>query len=125
MQIKNAATLDELNARLKEQPIENILDAQGALPSASTVSEKYRILDLLVRHVLIDSVQFLISELMQGLETLGVLQAIQRYPEKFKETFSKELDAEMVDLLFLPKLDEEGSNKQAAQEQAVVYWRNY
>ena len=65
----------------------------------------------------------------EGLNTLGVLQAIQKHPCKFKELFSREclpkLDAEMVDLLFVPKLDEEGSNKRAVQEQAIVYWRDY
>ena len=129
MQIKNAGTIDELNAGLQQPSIEKILDAQGALPSASSVSEKHRICDLLVRHILIDSVQFLINDMREGLETLGVLQAIQRNPEKFRELFIKEylpkLDAEIVDLLFVPKLAEEGSNKRASQEQAIVYWRDY
>ncbi|CAB4045967.1 Hypothetical predicted protein, partial [Paramuricea clavata] len=127
--MKNAGTIDELNAGLQQPSIGKILDAQGSLPSASSVSEKHRICDLLVRHILIDSVQFLINDMREGLETLGVLQAIQRNPEKFRELFIKEylpkLDAEIVDLLFVPKLAEEGSNKRAAQEQAIVYWRDY
>lgn len=78
---------------------------------------------------MLDSVQFLINEVKEGLETLGVLQAVQRNPEKFREVFCKErmkkLDAQMVDLLFTPHFDEEGSNRRLSQEEAVVYWRDY
>ena len=121
--------MEELNTGLKEPSIEKILDAQGALPLASNISQKDSICELLVRHILIDSVDFLINEIKEGLNILGVLQSIQKHPGKFKELFCREclpkLDAHMVDLIFVPKLDEEGSNKRAAQEQAIVYWRDY
>ena len=120
--------MEELNTGLRQPAIEKILDAQGALPSASSISQKDSICDL-VRHILIDSVEFLINEMKEGLNTLGLLQSIQNHPCKFKELFSREnlpkLDAQMVDLIFVPKLDEEGFNPRAAQEQAVVYWRDY
>jgi hypothetical protein len=35
------------------------------------------------------------------------------------------LDAQMIDLVFSPKFDEEGTNRRPLQEQAIVYWRDY
>ena len=120
--------MEELNTALKQPSIEKILDAQSALPSASSLGQKDSISDLIIRHILIDSVEFLI-EMKEGLNTLGILQSIQKHPHKFEELFSRgcspKLDAQMVDLIFVPKLDEEGSNQRGTQEQAIVYWRDY
>lgn len=84
---------------------------------------------LLVQHIVIDSVEYLINEVKEGLKTLGVLEAIKQNPEKFREVFCKEnmpkLDAHMVDLLFSPNFNEEGSNQRPLQEEALVYWRDY
>ena len=69
------------------------------------------------------------NEFKEGLETLGVLHAIQQHPEKFIDVFCKSnmpvLDAKMVDLIFFPMFDEEGTNRRPLQEQTIVYWRDY
>ena len=71
---------------------------------------------------------FLIEELKQGLKTLGVLEYMKKYPEQFSDIFCKQLkplDGHMVDLLFIPIFDEEGSNVGQQQEQTIVFWRDY
>jgi hypothetical protein len=72
---------------------------------------------------------YLIEELKEGLQTLGVLRCIQRYPDKFKDVFCESdmpvLDAQIIDLMFTPDFDEEGNNRRPLQEQAIVYWRDY
>ena len=45
---------------------------------------------LLVQHIVIDLVEYLINEVKEGLKTLGVLEAIEQNPEKFREVFGKE-----------------------------------
>ena len=79
--------------------------------------------------LVIDLVKYLINEVKEGLKTLGAFEAIQQNPEKFREVFGKEnmpkLDARMVDLLFSPNFNEEGSNQHPLQEEAVMYWRDY
>ena len=128
-QIRNAETLDDLNEAIKNPSISAILEAQGAILSASAVSEKEGMCTLLMRHILLDSVQFLINEFKEGLETLGVLRSIQQHPETFRDVFCKSnmpvLDAQMIDLVFSPKFGEEGTNRRPLQEQAIVYWRDY
>ena len=45
---------------------------------------------LLVQHIVIDSVEYFVNEVKEGLKTLGVLEAIQQHPETFREVFCKE-----------------------------------
>ncbi|XP_046863385.1 G2/M phase-specific E3 ubiquitin-protein ligase-like [Xenia sp. Carnegie-2017] len=127
--ISDASSIDDINKILEDNVLKNMLEAQGALPFVSDVNEKTQICTLLVQHALLDSVQFLLNELKEGLETFGVLESIQRYPEKFREVFfmgeMSKLDAQLVDLLFIPNYDEEGSNIRFSQEEAVVYFRDY
>lgn len=105
------------------------MEAQGALPYAKSLAEKNKMVQTVTQHVLLDSVKFLIDELKEGLDTLGVLGCIKKYPMQFMDVFCKQprsgLDAQMVDLLFTPVFDEEGTNKRSIQEQAIVYWRDY
>ena len=71
--------------------------------------------NIITRYILYDSVVFLIEELKQGLKTLGILEYMKKYPEQFSDIFCKQLkplDGHMVDLLFIPIFDEEGSNRQ-------------
>ena len=74
------ATIDDLNKAIKDPSINSIFEAQGAIPSASSVSDKEGICTLLMQHILLDWVQSLINEFKEGLETLGVLHAIQQHP---------------------------------------------
>ncbi|XP_046863143.1 uncharacterized protein LOC124456876 [Xenia sp. Carnegie-2017] len=127
--ISDASSVDDINKILEDNVLKNMLEAQGALPFVSDVNEKTQICTLLVQHALLDSVQFLLNELKEGLETFGVLESIQRYPEKFREVFfmgeMSKLDVQLVDLLFIPNYDKEGSNIRFSQEEAVVYFRDY
>ena len=59
--------MDDLNEAIQHPPTSAILEAQGALTFASAVGEKGHISRLLVRHILLDSVQYLIEELKEGL----------------------------------------------------------
>ena len=126
--MKNAENIDVFNKALNETPIKNLLDAQEALPSS--MDEKHNLCKMLVHYVLVDSVEFLIDELKEGLRTLGLLESIQKHPEEFRAFFCNEnapkLDAEMVGKLFaLIDYDEKESVNRASQEKAIVYWLDY
>ena len=129
VKVSNADTVDDLKKALEDSTVQEILEAQGALSTVLCISDRDRMCKLLVQHIVIDSVEYLVNEVKEGLKTLGVLEAIQQHPEKFREVFCKEnspkLDAHMVDLLFSPNFNEEGSNQRPLQEEAVVYWRDY
>ncbi|XP_036419877.1 G2/M phase-specific E3 ubiquitin-protein ligase-like isoform X2 [Colossoma macropomum] len=63
-----------------------------------------------------------------GLQSLGVLDALQKYPERFQEVFMKTaipLTATAVEVLFKCKMAERGSNRFDAQCRTLGYWRDY
>ena len=85
---------------LHHEDIQGILDAQGAVKSP-VLQNKDSILKIILRHVLVDSTRYLLEDFKKGLETLGVLEDIQKHPEQFRELFTMEnirpLDAATVD----------------------------
>jgi len=64
----------------------------------------------------------------EGLKTLGVLEKIQRHPDSFRPLLCHEpstLTADQMDDVFSIWLSPEGSNKRAAEEIVVTFWRDY
>ncbi|TKS71947.1 G2/M phase-specific E3 ubiquitin-protein ligase [Collichthys lucidus] len=64
----------------------------------------------------------------EGLKTLGVLEKIQKYPDRFRPLFCYEpsaLTADQLDDLFTIHLSSEGSNKRVAEEVVIPFWRDY
>lgn len=113
---------------LHHKDIQGILDAQGAVKS-SVLQNEHSILKIILRHVLVDSTRYLLEDFKKGLETLGVLEAIQKHPEQFQELFTIEnihpLDAAIVDPIFRVDFDEQGSNQRDSQELEIINWRDY
>ncbi len=105
------------------------MDAQGHSNYVRSADEKERLCRIITSHILVDGPRSLIEELKDGLQTLGILGKIIQYPEQFREIFTSEnippLDAQSVDLLFRINYEDHGSNKTAAQERTIVYWRDY
>lgn len=76
----------------------------------------------------IDRVRSALEQLRQGLATLDVLSLLKRHPLTMEQAFCAEnsqLCAVDISNLFLPVLDEPGSNKHSRQELIVMHWRDY
>lgn len=62
------------------------------------------IIKIILHHILVDSSRYLLEDFKKGLETLGVLEAVQANPEQFRAVFTNEnilsLDVASVDSLF-------------------------
>ena len=108
---------------LHHEDIQGILDAQGAVKSP-VLQSKDSIVKIILRHVLVDSMRYLLEDFKKGLETLGALEAIQKQPEQFRELFTTENIA-TVDPIFRIDFDEQGSNRRNSQELAIIHWRDY
>ena len=121
--------MKELKERLYDEEIQTILSDLGASPVPSRIEQKDWYKKIILRHVLIDSTRYLLEEFKKGLQTLGVLDAMQRHPQQFRDVFTNEnvnqLDAQCVDLLFTVHFAEMGSNARPKQELAVILWRDY
>lgn len=69
-----------------------------------------------------------LNRFRDGLRTLGVLDQIKMYPESFRSLLchqAEPLTADMVDKLFIIRLSPAGSNRRAAEEVVVPFWRDY
>lgn len=113
--MKESQSLGELQNNLNHPLLGEILNNLGMVPEVhvSTLADKEKLSKIITKYILYDSVVFIIEELRQGLQTLGMLECRQKYPRQFSEIFCKQfkpLDAHMVDLLFAPTFSEEGSN---------------
>ncbi|CAH3133273.1 unnamed protein product [Porites lobata] len=127
--IEQSTSVKELKERLYDEEIQTILSDLGASPVPSSIEQKDWYKKIILRHVLIDSTRYLLEEFKKGLQTLGVLDAMQRHPQQFRDVFTNEnvnqLDAQCVDLLFTVHFAEMGSNARPKQELAVILWRDY
>lgn len=95
---------------------------------AENTGEKDHFIKIIARHVLLDSTCHLLEELIDGLRTLGVYDKIKENPQAFAKClcrFDKPLTAATVDALFQIEYAAPRSNPYAAQQRAIVYWRDY
>ncbi|XP_078361567.1 G2/M phase-specific E3 ubiquitin-protein ligase-like [Oculina patagonica] len=128
-QIADSATLSQLQECLDDEEIQAIVEGQGATTFVKSIDEKEWYVRIILRHLLVDSTSYLLEDFKKGLQTLGVLEAVKRHPERFRDVFTNEnlepLDAAAVDTLFTFELAEVGSNERPKQELAIVNWRDY
>ena len=82
--------MKELKERLYDEEIQTILSDLGASPVPSRIEQKDWYKKSILRHVLIDSTRYLLEEFKKGLQTLGVLDAMQRHPQQFRDVFTNE-----------------------------------
>lgn len=65
---------------------------------------------------------------IDGLKTLGVLQAVRNNPEAFRTALCcnpATLTADLVDELFSIRWSASGSNNRTDENRVVAYWRDY
>ena len=105
----------------------NLLNACGytAFPKSSN---KEQLLSLIAKYVVIDKPRSALEQFKDGLETLGILQAMKAYPTKFKKLFclqATELTATMLQELFCTDYSPTGSNHRPKEELIVMHWRDF
>ncbi|MBN3294428.1 G2E3 ligase, partial [Polypterus senegalus] len=69
-----------------------------------------------------------IYRFQEGLQSLGVLSALQQFPQQLQSLFiklEKKLTAIEVEQLFKFRMSEEGSNRYEAELLVVGFWRDY
>lgn len=78
--------------------------------------------------LVIDVVRSALDQMRQGLQTLHVLELVQKHPLLMQQAFcvnDKPLTAADMTDLFVPLMDELGSNKYPRQELILMHWRDY
>uniref|UniRef100_A0A3Q2WT12 HECT domain-containing protein n=1 Tax=Haplochromis burtoni TaxID=8153 RepID=A0A3Q2WT12_HAPBU len=119
-------TLEDLE-KSKEPLLDYLANAGCLRPMRSQRNRDLLVHDIVMFQV-IHRVQGPFQRFCEGLKTLGVLDKMRRHPDSFRPLFCYEphmLTADQVDDLFNIHLSPEGSNRRAAEEMVVTFWRDY
>uniref|UniRef100_UPI003AAF346D G2/M phase-specific E3 ubiquitin-protein ligase-like n=1 Tax=Centroberyx gerrardi TaxID=166262 RepID=UPI003AAF346D len=124
--VSESTTLEDLEK--SKAPLLDYLANAGCLRPMRSIRDRDLLVHDIVMFQVIHRVQGPFQRFCEGLKTLGVLEKIRRHPDSFRPLFCYEpstLTADRVDDLFSIRLSPEGSNKRAAEEMVVTFWRDY
>ncbi|XP_076738804.1 G2/M phase-specific E3 ubiquitin-protein ligase-like [Maylandia zebra] len=124
--ISQSTTLEDLEK--SKEPLLDYLTNAGCLRPMRSLRDRDLLVHDIVMFQVIHRVQRPFQRFCEGLKTLGVLEKMRRHPDSFRPLFCYEphmLTADQVDDLFNIHLSPEGSNRRAAEEMVVTFWRDY
>ncbi|XP_065325824.1 G2/M phase-specific E3 ubiquitin-protein ligase-like [Pelmatolapia mariae] len=124
--ISQSTTLEDLEK--SKEPLLDYLANAGCLRPVRSLRDRDLLVHDIVMFQVIHRVQGPFQRFCEGLKTLGVLEKMRRHPDGFRPLFCYEphmLTADQVDDLFNIHLSPEGSNRRAAEEMVVTFWRDH
>jgi hypothetical protein len=89
--------------------------------------DKDKLLSMLTRYFVLDKPRSALEQFKEGLEVLGILHVMKRYPKEFEQLFcfqATKLTAFMLQTLFSTTYSPSGSNCRAKDELIVMHWRD-
>ena len=97
---------------------------------SSSSSLRNAFVSAVAKHYTILKCRAELDQLVQGLETLGVLQLIRSNPCMMRQLFTgtgqeQKLTAELLFDLFPPQFSSVGSKRREQEEKIVMLWDNY
>ncbi|XP_060795012.1 G2/M phase-specific E3 ubiquitin-protein ligase-like [Neoarius graeffei] len=110
------------------EPLLEFLATAGCLRHLKCLEDKELLVQDILMFQVVHRVRGPFERFRDGLRTLGVLDQIKMYPESFRSLLchqAEPLTADMVDKLFIIRLSPAGSNRRAAEEVVVPFWRDY
>ncbi|KAG9272315.1 G2/M phase-specific E3 ubiquitin-protein ligase-like [Astyanax mexicanus] len=123
--IKDARSDEELQEAVSEA---SCLISLAGCSRKITFTNKEEVCTELAEWYMLQRTRAQYERFRDGLQCLGVLDAIRKYPERFREVFMKTatpLTAAAVENLFQCRMAERGSNRFERQCHTLGYWRDY
>lgn len=124
--VAESTTVDDTEKA--KAPLIDYMATAGCLRIIRTLRDRDDLVQDIINFHVIHRVQGPFQRFCEGLKTLGVLDKVKNYPESFRPLFCHEpvkLTADAMENLFRFKLSPVGSNKRAAEEMVVTFWRDY
>ena len=101
----------------------------GQSSKSLTIYDRDKIFNLIASHFAVIRVKAELDQLLQGLESLGVLDIFRRNPVKMRILLVKKnpvrYNADSFLDLLVPLLSLEGSNQREAEEATMILWANF
>ncbi|XP_077089882.1 G2/M phase-specific E3 ubiquitin-protein ligase-like [Siphateles boraxobius] len=124
--IQRAETIAETHTAMLEAS--NSLHMLGALCKVSNLDERQDLVNAALTFYLEGRMEMPLKQLKEGLETLGVLNAIMEHSSIMEELFCggpPTLSAASLLDLFAVNYSQRGTNRRALEEVAVAHWRDW
>lgn len=130
IQLENTTNLQELHDILDSPTLSNRFDNGISRPSSSyTLDDKENLVKLFCLQNTIICRKAEVDQLIEGLNEFGLLDVMRKYPEKgyemFIQTEISKLTADKLIDLFKVQLSPSGSNRNAMEEQVLIWWYDY
>lgn len=101
----------------------------GVLSSTAGLSDGDTIVQSLANYYTVVKVKAQLDQLVEGLDTLGVLDLVRANSRRGRELFvysiPQAMTADDVISMFTPKLSPQGSNRREEEEAVVMLWVNF
>ncbi|XP_077057358.1 G2/M phase-specific E3 ubiquitin-protein ligase-like [Siphateles boraxobius] len=127
IKIQEATTVQEANCAIAEAA--NSLSIIGALRYTSHLTERNSLIQSAAEFFVNGRLRAALDQFSEGLQTLGLLEEMQKYPALFYDMFVNEqrpLQAKDLCSLFYVNFSPQGSNRRRAKEnQTICYWRDW
>ncbi|XP_077100303.1 uncharacterized protein LOC143751604 isoform X2 [Siphateles boraxobius] len=124
--IKEATTVQEANCAIAEAA--DSLSIIGALRYTSHLTERNSLVQSAAEFFVNGRLRAALDQFAEGLQTLGLLEEMQKYPALFYDMFVNEqrpLQAKDLCSLFYVNFSPQGSNRRAKENQNICYWRDW
>ncbi|XP_053380734.1 G2/M phase-specific E3 ubiquitin-protein ligase-like [Mercenaria mercenaria] len=129
-ELLEATSCDAIQEMLDENYV--LFESAGCYKPVISFSENSRnkLVDDVVRFIVIGRNLPAIQQLRQGLQTFGLLDLMKEHSTQFSEVFCQgqttNLTADQVEAVFSKiEYSEIGSNKRREEERTIAYWRDY
>ncbi|RXN22005.1 G2 M phase-specific E3 ubiquitin- ligase-like protein [Labeo rohita] len=126
IKIQEATTVLEANCAITEAA--DSLSIIGALRYVSSLTERNSLVQSAAEFFVNGRLRAALDQFSEGLQTLGLLEEMQKYPAVFYDMFVNEqrpLQAKDLCSLFYVNFSPQGSNRRAKENQTVCHWRDW
>ncbi|CAM4672662.1 unnamed protein product [Leuciscus chuanchicus] len=126
IKIQEATTVQEANCAIAEAA--DSLSIIGALRYISHLTERNSLVQSAAEFFVNGRLRAALDQFSEGLQTLGLLEEMQKYPALFNDMFVNEqrpLQAKDLCSLFYVNFSPQGSNRRAKENQTICYWRDW
>ncbi|XP_077075800.1 G2/M phase-specific E3 ubiquitin-protein ligase [Siphateles boraxobius] len=124
--INTAGSVEEARAAISD--FADTLRVMGAFTYIKNLEERDRVTQIALNFYLEDRLAQALSQLKEGLMTLGVLDEVVAHPEIFHTVFTESVvpltSTDMVNL-FTPIFSPVGSNRRRSENRTLAFWRDW
>ena len=123
-----APCVDAARKIISDEKLDTIFDMAGTLQMIRIKADIDKIVQRTINWYVLGRSQPAYCSFKEGLRALGVLEAMLKYPNLFRETFcynSERLTVSMIMSVFKVKRAEEGSNRRNVESLVLSHWNDF